>query len=117
MTAEADDLASLLRALNPTLRATIAARIKADDQLGTFAEQFAGASGEKHAMPGSVVRAPGVTWTLDYDCFTAQGTSGAPVVDLQGGTVVGMHVAGTKAGQKFKLGIAIDLSRFADVLR
>jgi hypothetical protein len=59
-----------------------------------FAEQFAGASGEKHAMPGTVVRAPGKSWTLDYDCFTAGGTSGGPVVNTQDGTAVGMHVVG-----------------------
>lgn len=76
----------------------------------TFAQRFAGASGEKHAMPGTVVRAPAETWTLDYDCFTAAGTSGAPVVNTQDGTVIGMHVAGVLDSD---WGAAIALSRFA----
>lgn len=79
----------------------------------TFAQRFAGASGEKHAMPGTVVRAPGESWTLDYDCFTAGGTSGGPVVNTQDGTVVGMHVVGLYESD---WGAAIALSRFAGQL-
>lgn len=82
----------------------------------TFAQQFAGASGEKHAMPGAVVRAPGKTWTFDYDCFTAQGTSGGPVVNMQNGAVVGMHVVGMPTGDGYKVGGAIEMSRLAKLL-
>ena len=82
----------------------------------TFAQQFAGASGEKHAMPGTVRRAPGKTWTLDYDCFTAVGTSGAPVVNTDNGTVVGMHVVGKPTDEGFKVGVGIEMSRLAKLL-
>jgi V8-like Glu-specific endopeptidase len=82
----------------------------------TFAQQFAGAAGEKHAMPGTVVRAPGKTWTLDYDCFTAAGTSGAPVVNVDTGTVVGMHVVGVPSDDGFKVGVGIETSRLARLL-
>ena len=82
----------------------------------TFAQQFTGASGEKHVMPGTVVRAPAKTWTLDYDCFTAAGTSGAPVVNAQNGRVVGMHVVGMPTPEGFKVGGAIEMSRFARLL-
>ena len=82
----------------------------------TFAQQFAGASGEKHAMPGSVVRAPGKTWTLDYDCFTAQGTSGGPVVNVQTGAVAGMHVVGMPSADGYKIGAAIEMSRLGKLI-
>jgi hypothetical protein len=79
---------------------------------GGFAEYFAGASGQKHAMPGTVVRAPGDTWTLDYDSFTASGTSGAPVLNVRDGTVVGMHVVATAPEDGVKRGAGIALTRF-----
>ena len=79
----------------------------------TFAQQFAGASGDKHAMPGTVVRAQGKTWTLDYDSFTAVGTSGAPVVNVDNGTVVGMHVVGVPTNEGFKVGVGIATSRLS----
>ncbi|HEV7242175.1 MAG TPA: caspase family protein [Thermoanaerobaculia bacterium] len=82
----------------------------------TFAQQFAGASGERNVMPGTVRRAPGKTWTLDYDCFTAAGTSGAPVVNAQNGRVVGMHVAGKASDEGFKVGVGIEMSRLAKLL-
>jgi V8-like Glu-specific endopeptidase len=81
-----------------------------------FAQQFAGASGEKHAMPGAVVRAPGKTWAFDYDCFTAVGTSGGPVVNVQTGAVVGMHVVAKPSDEGFKIGAAIEMSRLAKLL-
>lgn len=79
-----------------------------------FAEHFAGAAGEKHVMPGAVLRSPGDTWTLDYDCFTADGTSGGPVVDLQTGAVIGMHVGASKVKDGRKRGIALAMTRFSE---
>lgn len=79
-----------------------------------FAEHFTGSAGEKHVMPGAVLRSPGESWTLDYDCFTADGTSGGPLVDLQTGTVVGMHVAATAVTDGRKRGIAIAMTRFSE---
>jgi len=61
---------------------------------GAFAQHFAGSSGEKHVMWGSVVRAPEQSWTFDYDCFTTAGTGGGPVINVENGAVFGMHVAG-----------------------
>ena len=79
-----------------------------------FAEHFTGAAGEKHVMPGAVLRSPGETWTLDYDCFTADGTSGGPVVDLQTGEVVGMHVAASLVQDGRKRCVAIAMTRFSE---
>ena len=79
-----------------------------------FAAHFAGSAGEKHVMPGAVLRSPGHTWTLDYDCFTADGTSGGPVVDLQTGAVVGMHVAASAVRDGRKRGIALAMTQFSE---
>jgi hypothetical protein len=79
-----------------------------------FAAHFTGSAGEKHAMPGAVLRSPGESWTLDYDCFTADGTSGGPVVDLQTGAVVGMHVGAFPVEDGRKRGIAIAMTRFSE---
>ncbi len=79
-----------------------------------FAEHFTGSAGEKHVMPGAVLRSPGETWTLDYDSFTADGTSGGPVVDLQTGLVVGMHVAASLVKDGRKRCIAIAMTRFSE---
>ena len=82
----------------------------------TFARHFAGSAGEKHVMTGTVLRSPGESYTLDYDCFTADGTSGGPVVDLDSGDVVGMHVASHQSAQGRKRGVAVVLTRFAEAL-
>ncbi|HUC20738.1 MAG TPA: hypothetical protein VMR98_04555, partial [Candidatus Polarisedimenticolaceae bacterium] len=63
---------------------------------------------------GSILQSSPQSWTLDYDCFTAAGTSGGPVVDLETGTVVGMHVAALPVSETRKRGTAIDLTRFND---
>jgi endonuclease G len=86
------------------------ARIRSE----TFAQHFTGSAGEKHVMPGSILRSPDNSWTLDYDCFTAAGTSGGPVVDLETGNVVGMHVAALQVSENRKRGIAIAMTRFHD---
>lgn len=82
-----------------------------------FAHHFAGSAGEKHVMSGSVLRSPGTSWTLDYDCFTADGTSGGPVVDMATGTVVGMHVAASRMADGRKRGVALAMTRFSEELR
>jgi hypothetical protein len=86
------------------------ARIPSD----MFAKNFMGSAGEKHVMSGAILRSPGNTWTLDYDCFTADGTSGGPVVDLQTGAVVGMHVAASHVQDGRKRGVAIAMTRFSE---
>ncbi len=86
------------------------ARIPSD----IFAAHFTGSAGEKHVMPGAVLRSPGDTWTLDYDCFTADGTSGGPVVDLQTGAVFGIHVAASEVRDGRKRGIAIAMTQFSE---
>lgn len=77
---------------------------------GTFAQHFAGSVGEKHVMPGVILRAPDGTGTLDYDCFTAAGTSGGPVIHLATGAIVAMHVAALPAagGRKRGVGVVLD---------
>ena len=82
-----------------------------------FAQHFAGSSGEKHVMWGAVVRAADQGWTFDDDCFTSVGTGGGPVIDLDSGAVVGMHVAALPPSQNRKRGIAIAMTRFAEALR
>ena len=77
----------------------------------SFAQHFAGAAGEKHFMPGAILRSPGTSWTFDYDCFTADGTSGGPVVDLETGSTIGMHVAAYVPNEGRKRGIAVALTR------
>ena len=85
-----------------------------------FAQHFTGSAGEKHVMPGSVLRSPGDGWMFDYDCFTAAGTAGGPVVDLETGNVLGMHVAASPMSpmspmsESRKRGMAIALTRFHD---
>jgi V8-like Glu-specific endopeptidase len=79
-----------------------------------FAAHFAGSAGEKHVMPGAVLRSPGNTWTLEYDCFTADGTSGGPVVDLQTGAVIGIHVAASQVKDGRKRGIALAMTHFSE---
>jgi hypothetical protein len=74
---------------------------------GTFSEHFAGSSGEKHVMSGVVLRAPNGTRTLEYDCFTAGGTSGGPVIDLATGAMIGMHVAGLPFGGGRRRGVGV----------
>jgi hypothetical protein len=86
------------------------ARIPSD----MFAEHFMGSAGEKHVMSGAVLRSPGNSWTLDYDCFTADGTSGGPVVDLQTGAVLGMHVAAEAVKNGRKRASAIAMTRFSE---
>lgn len=81
-----------------------------------FARRFAGASGELHVMVGSVVLAPPEAFAFDYDCFTAAGTGGAPVVDVDDGTVIGMHVTGTNAEKGFERGAGIAMHRFAKAI-
>ncbi len=87
-----------------------------DARIGSesFAQHFTGSAGEKHVMPGSILRASGESWTFNYDCFTAAGTAGGPVVDLETGTVVGMHVVGMPVSQSRKSGMAIAMTRFHD---
>lgn len=75
-----------------------------------FAQYFLDSAGEKHFMPGTVLRTAGDTWTFDYDCFTADGTSGGPVVDLETGAVVGMHVASYRQSDGRKRGLAVALA-------
>jgi hypothetical protein len=79
-----------------------------------FAQYFLGSAGEKHFMPGTILRSAGDTWTFDYDCFTADGTSGGPVVDLETGAVVGMHVAGYRQPDGRKRAVAVALAPFAN---
>lgn len=79
-----------------------------------FKEHFSDSAGEKYVMPGAVLRSPGGSWTLNYDCFTADGTSGGPVVDLQTGAVVGIHVAGSPVSGGRKVGVAIAMTRFSE---
>ena len=79
-----------------------------------FAQHFAGSDGEKHFMPGTVLRSPVDSWTFDYDCFTADGTSGGPVVDLETNTIIGMHVAGYTPTEGRKRGVAVALTSFAN---
>ncbi|HEX8407995.1 MAG TPA: trypsin-like peptidase domain-containing protein, partial [Thermoanaerobaculia bacterium] len=79
-----------------------------------FAQRFAGASGELHVMAGSVVSAPPKAFAFDYDCFTAAGTGGAPVVNVDDGTLIGMHVTGTNPEKGFERGAGIAMHRFAD---
>lgn len=86
------------------------ARIRSE----TFAQHFTGSAGEKHVMPGSILRSPGNSWTFDHDCFTAGGTGGGPVVDLETGNVVGIHVAATHVSESRKRGLAIAMTRFND---
>jgi hypothetical protein len=80
-----------------------------------FAQHFAGAAGEKHYMTGVILRSAGETWTLDYDCFTADGVSGGPVIDPNGGAVIGMHVASQppRDPRARKRGVALVMTRFA----
>jgi hypothetical protein len=84
---------------------------------GVFAELFAGAAGEKHLMPGAVLRAAGTGPLFDYDCFTADGTSGGPVVDAATGLVLGMHVAASPVQDGRKRGMAVALSSLAAVFK
>jgi hypothetical protein len=90
---------------------TVDARIPSE----SFARYFSGASGEKHFMPGTVVRAAGESWTFDYDCFTAPGVSGGPVIDLETGTLTGMHVAGLPAREGRKRGIGMSLVKWLPI--
>ena len=77
-----------------------------------FAHHFTVASGKKQVMPGTVERVAGTTWTFDYNCFTAPGTSGGPIVD-HAGQVVGMHVVGRPSKDfRFKTGTGIALTKF-----
>ena len=80
-----------------------------------FARYFSGAAGEKHVMPGTVVRAVGESWTFDYDCFTAPGVSGGPVIDLESGAVAGMHIAGMPARDGRKRGVAVSLIKWLPI--
>lgn len=82
-----------------------------------FAQHFLGSAGEKHFMPGTILRSTGDTWTFDYDCVSADGTSGGPVVDLETGAVVGMHVAGYSQPDGRKRGVAVALTPFANEWR
>jgi hypothetical protein len=79
----------------------------------TFAQHFVPAGGKKHVMPGAVVWAADNSATFEYDCFTTPGTSGGPVIDLETGTVVGMHVAALEPTERRNRGIAVAVTRFA----
>jgi hypothetical protein len=79
----------------------------------TFAQHFVAGAGEKHVMPGAVVRSAEGSATFEYDCFTTAGTSGGPVIDLETGTVVGMHVAALQPTEGRRRGVAVALTRFA----
>jgi V8-like Glu-specific endopeptidase len=46
-----------------------------------------------------------------HDCFTAPGSSGAPVIDLESGQVVGIHLINSPGEGRIALNIASPLSR------
>ena len=83
----------------------------------TFAHYFSGSSGDKHAMPGPVLRASAERWSVDYGCFTAAGTGGGAVIDLESGKLVAMHIAGVPVPEQRKVGVGIGLWHFAEALR
>jgi len=80
---------------------------------GAFGDHFARTAGEKQVMPGAVVRASEGAATFEYECFTPAGTGGGPVIDLETGTVVGMHVAALPAVDGRTRGVAVSLSPLA----
>jgi hypothetical protein len=81
----------------------------------SFARYFIGAAGEKHVMPGTVLRSAGDSWTFEYDCFTTDGVSGGAVVDLESGALAGMHVAASRPREGRKRGAAISLIRWLPI--
>ncbi len=71
------------------------------------------APGVKSVMPGQVVRATEAPTgappdSLVYDLDSASGTSGAPVIDLGTGAVIGLHWGGS-VGDSTKRGIAVPM--------
>lgn len=67
-----------------------------------FATLFRDALGCKHVSPGFVMK-PRVlesrgqpTWSLAHDCTAFAGSAGGPLIDLETGAVVGMHLAGRR---------------------
>jgi hypothetical protein len=79
----------------------------------TFAQHFVGAAGEKHVMPGAVVRSSKDAPTFEYECFTPAGTNGGPVIDLETGTVTGIHLTALAPLDGRKRGVAVALSLVA----
>jgi hypothetical protein len=76
-----------------------------------FGDQFEG----KHVMLGRLYKRR--DGRVVHDCITAGGTGGAPVVDVQSGSVVGVHYAsewkrGAKEGRFLKSRRILDSERF-----
>jgi V8-like Glu-specific endopeptidase len=50
--------------------------------------------GSKRVQPGYVIAAPAGHWGFDHDAFTLGGSGGSPVIDLDSGSVLGVHWGG-----------------------
>src|SRR5688572_19162445 len=76
---------------------------------------FGQALGRKHVSPGILGRSQlfphrgQQMLALTHDCTTLSGSAGGPLIDVQTGMVIGMHVA----GQRFESGFAIPVSELA----
>ena len=77
-----------------------------------FGEEY----GVKRLQPGRVV-AQSESWWFEHDCFTLPGNAGSPVIDLDTGLVLGLHVSGLwvqEKGENLKHNQAIALWKLKD---
>ena len=65
-------------------------RNDADDQARYFRDLYE----VKRFAPGRIMRAAGDGEILSHDCTSLGGNSGSPLIDLQDGSVVGLHFSG-----------------------
>lgn len=81
---------------------------------GAIADVFSGIpAGEKTVMPGIVVEVDSSSFV--YECWTLSGAAGGPVVDLDTGSVLGIHYGGKfEKTTGIKYGMGVPLSLLAD---